>query len=86
MKKSKPQLIHVTSYGKVYAIPADELKVGDVMICTGGITQRFTKLQLSKSGKTINYEVESEKGKRYLGRTTSSRLIAVKRVNKSKRY
>ncbi|MDE7440065.1 MAG: hypothetical protein K2N23_06125 [Clostridia bacterium] len=86
MKNSKPQLIHVTSYGKVWAIPADELKVGDVMICTGGETQRFTKLQPSKSGKTVNYEVECNNGKRYLGRTTSSRLIAIKRVNKSKRY
>ena len=77
--------VHLQGIGKRNAIPASELKVGDVMLCNFGETQRFTKLERSKTGKTINYEVESTSGKRYKGRTTPSRLIAVQRVNKRRK-
>lgn len=72
--------IQLQSIGKRNAIKASELIVGDVMICNYGYTQKITKLETSKSGKTINYEVLCN-GKLYKSRTTATRLFAVERVN-----
>lgn len=62
------------------AITASELKVGDVMICNYGETQTFTRIEKSKTGKTINYTVLCN-GKYYEGKTTATRLIAIERAN-----
>lgn len=72
--------IQLQGIGKRNAIKANELVIGDIMICNYGYTQTFTKLEQSKSGKTINYEVLCN-GKYYTGRTTATRLFAVERVN-----
>ena len=71
------QLQHI---GKRNAIPANELKVGDIMICNFGDTQTFTSLEKSKTGKTIKYTVLCH-GKYYDGKTTATRLFAVERIN-----
>ena len=72
--------IQLQGIGKREAIKASELIVGDVMICNYGYTQKVTKLEASKSGKTINYEVLCN-GKLYTSKTTATRLFAVERVN-----
>lgn len=71
------QLQHI---GKRNAIPASELNVGDVMICNYGDTQTFTRLEMSKSRKSIYYTVLCN-GKLYDGRTSATRLFAVERIN-----
>ena len=71
------QLQHI---GKRNAIPASELNVGDVMICNYGTTQTFTRLERSKSEKSIYYTVFCN-GKFYDGRTTATRLFAIERIN-----
>ena len=71
------QLQHI---GKRNAIPASELSVGDVVICNYGTTQTFTRLEKSKSGKSIYYTVFCN-GKFYDGRTTATRLFAIERIN-----
>lgn len=72
--------IQLQCIGKRNAITGSELKVGDVMICNFGVKQTFTKLETSKSGKTINYTVLCN-GKLYDGKTTATRLFAVERIN-----
>lgn len=72
--------IMLQGIGRRKAIQANELMVGDVMICNYGATQTFTRLEKSKTGKTINYTVLCN-GKYYNGRTTATRLFAIERLN-----
>lgn len=73
--------IRLQQIGWRNAIKASELKVGDIMICNFGETQKVTDITPTKSGKMLNYTVLCKDGKLYNTRTSRDRLFAVQRVN-----
>ena len=74
--------IRLQGNGWYNAIEAKDLVVGDVIMHNFGATSTVTKINLSKSGKTINYHtVTNGSGYEADCRTTLNRLFAVKRVN-----
>ncbi len=50
--------IRLQSIGKKNAIPAKELKVGDVMIWNFGGREKITKITPSKTGKSITVNIK----------------------------
>lgn len=50
--------IHLQEIGKKNAIPAKELKVGDVMIWNFGGREKITKITPSKTGKSLTVDIK----------------------------
>jgi ribosomal 50S subunit-recycling heat shock protein len=69
--------IQLQSIGTLKAQPANNIKIGDVLIWNFGakeIVKRFIKV----TAKTILIEIESENGKLYERRLLKTRAVAIK--------
>lgn len=73
------QIIHLQGIGKVKAIPANELKIGSVIVWNYGYTSEVSEIAYSKTGKTLTVTLRSNTdGKTYDRKLGSNRLVAIK--------
>ena len=72
------QCIWLQDFGWHEAKPLAEVKAGDTLVYTGGMTGQVVSVAPSKTGSTISVTV-LEKGKQYIGKPRrSSTLVAVR--------
>lgn len=72
--------IRLQSVGWRNAIPAKELKIGDVILYNFGEKGTIVNIGKSKTGKSIQYTVRSKSGD-WDRKTSLDRLFAVARLN-----
>lgn len=71
------QTIWLQGVGEVPAIPAGELKVGDVTRWNFGQTETILSIEPSKSGKTFVAQIETPSGWQGTRRLSVTRLVAL---------
>ena len=73
--------MHLYGIGEREAIPAREVVAGDVMICNFGMTQVVEATEMSKTGKSVFFQIRC--GDKVFSRCKykADRLVAVVRVN-----
>ncbi|MGN0813353.1 MAG: hypothetical protein ACI4MQ_07585 [Candidatus Coproplasma sp.] len=86
-KTSNPEkYIHLQFHGKQPAIKASELKAGDVTVWNGGATEKVVSVKPSKTGKTLDVEIEytNMMGKKVRSnrRMSVNRLVGIDRTTK----
>lgn len=78
--------IHLQAIGQKNAIPAKELKVGNVMIWNFGGREKITKITPSKTGKSLTVDIKYDSifyGKEIESkrRLNSNTLVATEKIN-----
>lgn len=73
--------IRLQGIGWFNAVPANELRIGDIVLHNFGYKSTVTDICLSANGKSVNYTLRGENGSDWKRRTTPTRLFAVVRVN-----
>lgn len=69
--------LHLQGIGKVDAVPAKELKVGQVTVWNFGYTSKIMNIELSKTGKTLILHLLGQSGKVLPRKVGAERLIAI---------
>lgn len=73
--------IHLIGVGEHEAIPARDVKAGDIMICNYGMTQVVEAVEFSESGKSVFFRIRCGEKVYSRCRFKADRLVAVVRVN-----
>jgi hypothetical protein len=73
--------IQLQSVGQVDARKVSNLKVGDITMWNFGATEKVTKIEPSKSGKTYKVTIKSsESGNTYERKMSADRLVGISEV------